>query len=634
MFFVLRFPRYAFAFVLVSQLINAASGNVYYFSNLGNDQAGNGSQVNPWRSIAKFNSLDLAPGDSVLFRGGDTFMGSMSLDQNDSGTDTSGNLIAPIRIGSYGSGRATVRSSSTSAAFTSRNNGGIELRDLEFTNGGSFSSNSASGIQFELDDDFFGPAHVSHLLLDNVVSRGFHRSGASFYSAGSIGYDSVTITNSEFYNNQFAGIEVGAAEWTDLIHSNLRVDGVIARNNPGFSGCSPHCGHGIVVGQVDNAVIENSVAHSNGVVAGKGNVGIWAWQSSNVVIQKNAAYGNRSPLGGDGGGFDLDGGVTNSVVQYNVAHDNAGAGYLLAQFAFAEPQQQNTFRYNLSVNDGLDNYGAITVWGEDSSSIAESAVFHNNTIVVDKSVSPATRGPVYFLNANHDDVDFINNVFVALNDVSLLDGPMSTSRSHFLGNAYWTDGDPIRVGGIVYSSIAEWAATTQQEILNGEFVGIEENPQFGPNGDFRLNGNSALVDAGLPVSSGAWPAWLTSLGLSDLYGTSLPQGTLVDIGAVETPQNGGDYNRDGAVDAADYIVWRYLFGSNGTDLLADGNGDGVVDGVDYGNWRRHFAQQAAANAGSVNEPASQRVPEPGSLLSLLGLAILKVSRIGRRWRHD
>ena len=26
--------------------------------------------------------------------------------------------------------------------------------------------------------------------------------------------------------------------------------------------------------------------------------------------------------------------------------------------------QQNTFRYNLSVNDGIDDYAGITVWGE------------------------------------------------------------------------------------------------------------------------------------------------------------------------------------------------------------------------------------------------------------------------------
>jgi hypothetical protein len=41
----------------------------------------------------------------------------------------------------------------------------------------------------------------------------------------------------------------------------------------------------------------------------------------------------------------------------------------------------------------------------------------------------------------------------------------------------------------------------------------------------------------------------------------------------------GDYNLDGAADAADYTTWRDTLGST-TDLRADGNGDGVVDEAD------------------------------------------------------
>ena len=249
--------------------------------------------------------------------------------------------------------------------------GGVELKNLEFSNGGSFASNSASGIQFQLDQSAsVGFTHFHHVRIDNVVSRGFHRSGLSFYAASTVGYQDVEVTNSQFYDNQFAGLEISAGEWTELIHRDIRIDGVTAHDNPGFAGCNPHCGHGIVLGQVDGAVVENSVAHSNGIIAGKGNVGIWTWQSNNVAIERNTAYGNRSPNGGDGGGFDIDGGVTNSIVQYNISKDNAGAGFLLAQFGFAEPMQQNVFRYNLSVNDGIDDYGALTVSGEDNSSIA------------------------------------------------------------------------------------------------------------------------------------------------------------------------------------------------------------------------------------------------------------------------
>ena len=43
----------------------------------------------------------------------------------------------------------------------------------------------------------------------------------------------------------------------------------------------------------------------------------------------------------DGVGFDFDGGVTNSVMQYNYSHDNDAAGFLRAQYAFAPQPMKN-----------------------------------------------------------------------------------------------------------------------------------------------------------------------------------------------------------------------------------------------------------------------------------------------------
>ncbi|WP_425400133.1 NPCBM/NEW2 domain-containing protein [Aeoliella sp.] len=46
----------------------------------------------------------------------------------------------------------------------------------------------------------------------------------------------------------------------------------------------------------------------------------------------------------------------------------------------------------------------------------------------------------------------------------------------------------------------------------------------------------------------------------------------------------GDYNRNGWVTTADYLVWKQGIGAAGTQA-ADGNGDGVVDLADYTVWR-------------------------------------------------
>ena len=96
------------------------------------------------------------------------------------------------------------------------------------------------------------------------------------------------------------------------------------------SNLTNHSGNGIVVGNVSDAIIEYCEASNNGwdmPRKGNGPVGIWAWNADRVTIQFCISHDNKSP-GDDGGGFDLDGGVTNSVLQYNLSYNNDGPGLL------------------------------------------------------------------------------------------------------------------------------------------------------------------------------------------------------------------------------------------------------------------------------------------------------------------
>jgi len=73
------------------------------------------------------------------------------------------------------------------------------------------------------------------------------------------------------------------------------------------------------------------MAHDNGGV-GKKSVGgrpvaIWSWDSDSIAIRFNEAYLQLTGDAGDGDGFDLDGGSSNCVVEYNYSHDNVGDGY-------------------------------------------------------------------------------------------------------------------------------------------------------------------------------------------------------------------------------------------------------------------------------------------------------------------
>ncbi len=63
----------------------------------------------------------------------------------------------------------------------------------------------------------------------------------------------------------------------------------------------------------------------------------------------------------------------------------------------------------------------------------------------------------------------------------------------------------------------------------------------------------------------------------------------------------GDYNNDGTVDAADYIVWRKGLGT-------------TYRQSDYDVWRANFGQTAGSGAGAV---ANVAVPEPASIALLI-----------------
>jgi hypothetical protein len=86
----------------------------------------------------------------------------------------------------------------------------------------------------------------------------------------------------------------------------------------------------------------------------------------------------------------------------------------------------------------------------------------------------------------------------------------------------------------------------------------------------------------------------------------------------------GDYNRDAAIDAADYVAWRNTLGSFVTRYNgADGNGNGLIDQVDYTLWRSHFSGGSGTAFGTFDA-----VPEP-SLYYLI--AILGCIGLNQRW---
>jgi hypothetical protein len=72
----------------------------------------------------------------------------------------------------------------------------------------------------------------------------------------------------------------------------------------------------------------------------------------------------------------------------------------------------------------------------------------------------------------------------------------------------------------------------------------------------------------------------------------------------------GDFNRDGTVDAADYLVWRKLEGGTG-NLAADANEDNVIDDEDLALWRANLGVSESGGGSGAN------VPEPGCAMTFV-----------------
>ena len=69
----------------------------------------------------------------------------------------------------------------------------------------------------------------------------------------------------------------------------------------------------------------------------------------------------------------------------------------------------------------------------------------------------------------------------------------------------------------------------------------------------------------------------------------------------------GDYNRNGTVDTADFVLYRKTLGQTGLTPFsgADGNGDGTISPADYAIWRSHFGSPGAAASAAPSPPNSQ-----------------------------
>jgi len=513
----------------------------YYVSPTGSDNNA-GTQAAPWQSLAKVDAFNFKGGDSILFQGGANFFGSsLYLDKNDTGS-----AAAPITIGSYGTGRATIGGTNAAGIYC-YDTAGVSINNINVY--GTGATNTSGGIFFY--NDLPNNVKLAYIRINNVEASNYEYGISIGGGLGSSGFSDVRITNSAVFNNQRAGLFTWAA--TTNVHTNVYVAHVSAFNNTGIAGLyaasGTVTGHGIVLGSVNTATIERCVAHDNGLL-GDGGAGIWTYDSTKVTIQYNESYNNRTGGTHDGDGFDLDQNVSYSVMQYNYSHGNDGGGYLLAQRIDNFVHTNNIVRYNISANDGRkNNYGGIHLWGR-----IINCEIYNNTVYEPAGVNglhAAIRIHSSGLLASQalKSVHFRNNVLQTTGGVPMIyisSAQLGAATDlKFQGNLYWSSGSAFTInwGSSTYTSLSAFRATGQEK--NGTTsTGLQADPklttpttvQTFDNADlltnlasYKLQAGSPAINAGLNLTT----LFAISTGGKDFWGTATPSGAAYDIGAHE-----------------------------------------------------------------------------------------------------
>lgn len=489
----------------------------YFVSTAGNDSNNGITTGTSWKTLGPINSKTVLPGDTFKFNGGDTFSGSGLFIQNVASTQAS-----PVTLDSYGTGRATISSPVGSTGCFIYKMGGCVIQNLNFTGPGVATANK-DGVSFY--NDAAGSVVYPYIRITGCTVTGFVNGIAIGGGSGTSGYSDVRVTNCDCNANSKNGITMYGA-WGGTTPSyalgNVYVGNCTTYNNTGIAGATEPTGSGIQLGQVNSGTIEFCTAYGNGAsnnfVAGP--IGIWCWECTGVTIQSCESYNNLSG-GGDGGGFDLDGGCTNCKMQYNYSHGNKGGGFGVFQFDGASPFANNVVRYNISEND---IGGGITLWSDPGDSITNTQIY-NNTVY--NSAGTAFR---VLPNTTMSGITVTNNILLTSNQW-LIDS-QNTAGLTFNKNNYYPMAGTFVIwwGGTQYNSRVAWGQDSG---------GFQADPMLQNPGGGGTIGDTALLptmtayrinSAGSPMINAG--AVVSSPGSFDFYGDALFSGA-ADVGSDE-----------------------------------------------------------------------------------------------------
>jgi hypothetical protein len=505
-----------------------AAETFFVDANAGRDANSGTSPSTPWRSLGRVDRGSYVGGDRILLHGGQQFSGKLRFSPTNVAVTSA---QAQLTIGSFGGGRATIVPGRRGDAIKVTNVAGFHISGLELAGRHTGCRPHSYGILFLTENSF--TTLDQGINIDHVDVHGFCDGIAIASGDDNSRFAHIRLTELVAHDNGDAGVFTFDPALKNHDIHDVYVANVQAYNNDGTGG--------IALFGVAGGTVEHSVAHDNGRL-GSGGVGIWAFDADHITIQYSESYNNRT-VAEDGDGFDLDGEVSNSVMQYDYSHGNEGIGFLVCGCVSSYEMHDNVVRYNVSQNDGTNGQpsGLYVLGGEPFSNLE---VFSNSFY------SGTGAGTLVLLEGGGASIPGLhlrdNLLSVAAGKPLLeLPDPEDASGLAIQGNDWWpTEGHFEALWGThVVTSLAEARTVAGIESVGGKPVGQNVAPEVcalgqgptmypQPPGELRayeLRVGSPLVDAGLNLSS----LFGTEVGSTDFGVDPVPQGSGFDIGADE-----------------------------------------------------------------------------------------------------
>jgi T5SS/PEP-CTERM-associated repeat protein/autotransporter-associated beta strand protein len=428
--------------------------------------------------------------------------------------------------------------------------------------------------------------------------------------------------------------------------------GASINNNPDSTGTVTITGAGSTWNTADQLIVGSS---GSGVLTVKDN-GLTTVAGAGLVLLANAQGSKGTLRIGDGGAggtiqaTEVTSGFGTALVVFNhtesvhqftprltgtVSVHHAGPGTTILAAATTYSGSTLVTAGKLIVQQGLSGGGNVTVVGGNLNvtgglAAGGGTVRLENGVISADSISLA-GGAFNFLGGTLHVDTFHGNL---MNQGGKLAPGRSAGNTTIIGNYTQQAGASleIEIGGTSAGGTYDLVGVTGTVVLGGELK-LALIGSFLPASDHIftvLNTANPFGVVGVfsNVTTGQRLATVDGLGSFLVHygaGSAFNQNQII-LTAFELA---GDYNRNGIVDAADYVVWRRSVGQTGAGLAADGNFDQRIDVDDYNVWRSHFGQIAgsAAFAGAA-------VPEPSSayLLCCTALGVLVTRR--RHFRNE